>query len=91
MVFRFGVWGLSGDQCGMGSGDRAGANLIYIVSVMSLSLHRLTNGWDSHSHKQAKLNMDACCLTSKEGLRLSQEQATLKAVQEQKKHETEEQ
>ena len=34
MVFRFGVWGPSGDQ--------AGADLIYIVNVMSLSLCRLT-------------------------------------------------
>ena len=42
MVFGFGVRGLSGDQCGMGHGDRVGADLIYIVSVMSLSLHRLT-------------------------------------------------
>ena len=42
MVFRFGVWGPSGDQCGMGSRDQAGANLIYIVSVVSLSLCRLT-------------------------------------------------
>ena len=33
MVFSFGVWGLSGDQCGMGHRDRAGADLIYIVSV----------------------------------------------------------
>ena len=43
MVFGFGVRGLSRDQCSMGYGDRAGANLIYIVSVMSLSLRRLTS------------------------------------------------
>ena len=42
MVFSFGVRGPSGDQCGMGCGDQVGANLIYIVSVVSLSLHRLT-------------------------------------------------
>ena len=42
MVFGFGVWGPSGDQCSTGYGDRAGADLIYIVSVMSLSLCRLT-------------------------------------------------
>ena len=43
MVFSFGVQGLSGDQCNTGYGDRAGADLIYIVSVMSLSLRRLTD------------------------------------------------
>ena len=43
MVFSFGVRGLSGDRCNTGHGDRAGADLIYIVSVVSLSLHRLTN------------------------------------------------
>ena len=42
MVFSFGVWGPSGDRCGMGCRDQAGANSIYIVSVMSLSLRRLT-------------------------------------------------
>ena len=42
MVFGFGVRGRSGDQCGMGCGDRAGVDLIYIVSVVSLSLPRLT-------------------------------------------------
>ena len=42
MVFSFGVQGPSRDWCGMGHGDWVGANLIYIVSVMSLSLHRLT-------------------------------------------------
>ena len=36
MVFGFGVWGLSR--------DRAGADLTYIVNVMSLSLCRLTGG-----------------------------------------------
>ena len=34
--------GPSGDRCSMEGGDQVGANLIYIVSVMSLSLHRLT-------------------------------------------------
>ena len=43
MVFSFGVWGPSRDQCSMGYGDRVGANLIYIVSVVSLSLCRLTS------------------------------------------------
>ena len=42
MVFGFGVWGPSRDQCSMEGGDQAGADLIYIVSVMSLSLCRLT-------------------------------------------------
>ena len=42
MVFSFGVWGPSRNRCGMGCGDRAGANLIYIVSVVSLSLCGLT-------------------------------------------------
>ena len=42
MVFGFGVRGLSGDRCSTGYGDRAGADLIYIVSVVSLSLCRLT-------------------------------------------------
>ena len=42
MVFGFGVWGPSGDRCNTGHGVRAGADLIYIVSVVSLSLRRLT-------------------------------------------------
>ena len=42
MVFGFGVRGPSRVQCGMGHGNRAGVDLIYIVSVVSLSLHRLT-------------------------------------------------
>ena len=42
MVFGFGVRGPSGDRCNMGHGVRAGADLIYIVSVVSLSLCRLT-------------------------------------------------
>ena len=47
MVFGFGVWGPSRDRCSTGYGDRAGANLIYIVSVVSLSLHRLTPAYDT--------------------------------------------
>ena len=31
MVFGFGVQGPSGDRCSTGYGDRAGADLIYIV------------------------------------------------------------
>ena len=42
MVFSFGVRGPSGDRCNTGHGVRAGADLIYIVSVVSLSLRRLT-------------------------------------------------
>ena len=42
MVFGFSVRGPSGVRCSMGYGDRAGADLIYIVSVVSLSLRRLT-------------------------------------------------
>ena len=54
-------------------------------------MKRRANARDSRSRKRAKLNVDARCLTSAEGLRLSREQATLKAAQEQKKHEAEEQ
>jgi len=50
-----------------------------------------TNAWDSHSRKRPKLNVDARCLTSEEGLRLSQEQKALKAAQDQKKREAQEQ
>jgi hypothetical protein len=54
-------------------------------------LKRRANARDSRSRKRPKLNVDARCLTSEEGLRLSQEQEALKAAQEQKKREAQEQ
>ena len=54
-------------------------------------LKQQANAWDSHSWKRPKLNVDVRFLTSEEGLRLTQEQEALKAVQDQKKCEAQEQ
>ncbi|KAM6500845.1 hypothetical protein JOM56_003859 [Amanita muscaria] len=54
-------------------------------------LKRRVNARDGRSRKRPKLSVDARCLTSEEGLRLSQEQAALKAAQDQKKREAQEQ
>ena len=54
-------------------------------------LKRRANAKDGRARKRQKLNVDARCLTSEEGLRLAQEQQALKEAQEQKKREAQEQ
>lgn len=54
-------------------------------------LKRCANAKDGRARKRQKLNVDARCLTSEEGLRLAQEQQALKQAQEQKKCEAQEQ
>ena len=46
---------------------------------------------DSRTQKRQKLNVEARCLTSEEGLRLAQEHEAVKEAQEQKKCEAQEQ
>ncbi|KAH9027463.1 hypothetical protein EDB83DRAFT_2555196 [Lactarius deliciosus] len=54
-------------------------------------LKRRTNAKENRGRKRPKLNVEARCLSSEEGLRLAQEQQALKDAQEQKKREAQEQ
>lgn len=54
-------------------------------------LKRRGNAKDSRSRKRQKLNVEARCLTSEEGLKLAREHQAVRDAQEQKKHEAQEQ
>lgn len=54
-------------------------------------LKQRANAKESRTRKRQKLNVDARCLTSEEGLRLAREQQAVKEAQERKKREAQEQ
>lgn len=54
-------------------------------------LKQRANAKEGRTRKRQKLNVEARCLTSEEGLRLAREQQALKDAQERKKRETQEQ